>query len=98
MGGQHRRRLDAELVAEQASEVVVNPERLDRSAARRQCVHQQRAGTFAEWLLVAQSRQLGDEPVELTGLQTTFSACLVRTPAQLRQARRLDLSLVELVQ
>ena len=58
-----RRRLDAELVAEQPAEVVVDAQRLDCAARRRQGGHQQRPGPLPQRLLVDERGQLGDQAV-----------------------------------
>jgi hypothetical protein len=69
LGRQHWRGLDAQLVAEEPSKVVVHPQGLHVPAGRRQDLHQQLTGPLAERFGVRQRRQLGDQAIRVAACQ-----------------------------
>jgi hypothetical protein len=66
VGDQRRRRLDAELVAEQAAEVVVDAQGVGGATGALQRVHQQRARPLPQRGRVRQCGELGQRPVDIT--------------------------------
>ena len=95
---QRRRRLDPQLVAEQPAEVVVDAQRLDRAARRRQRRHQQRPRSLAQRVLLGEGGELGDEPVGVAGGEPLLGPRLRRLDAELLQPCRLGSPLVDIGQ
>ena len=97
-GGQLRRRFETELVAQQAPEIVIHPQGLDRAARPRQRGHEQRPGPLAQGLLVGQRAELGDESVGDARGQSPLGAPLHGPDAQLFEADGLGAAVVELIE
>ena len=98
LSGQRRRRVDAQLVAEQPPEVVVDAQRLDRAAGTGQRRHQEGTRALAQRFLGGQRGQLDDDAVDVARREPTLGAHLHGADPQLVQADRLDPPVVEVVE
>ena len=84
LSGQRRRRVDAQLVAEHAPEVVVDAQRLDRPAGTCQRRHQEGTRALAQRFLGGQRGQLDDDAVDVSGSEPTLGAHLARLASAAR--------------
>ena len=95
---QRRRRVDAQLVAQTATEVVERPEGFRRPAAGRERRHEERARPLPQRLRVDQCREHGDGGVGVAGGEEPFGLALPSAKAHLLEAGRLGPAVVDVGQ
>ena len=95
---QRRRRVDAQLVAQTAAEVVERPEGLRRPAAGRQRRHEERARPLPQRLGVDQRREHGGGGVGIAGGEHPFGLALPSAKAHLLETGRLGPAVVDVGQ